>query len=120
MHEMSIVTALLEEVGRHAADHPGQRVVAVRLRVGALRQVIPEWLQFCFVMATRETEFAGAELYIETVPARARCRQCNRLFAVEDSWFECPDCAMPGGELVQGDELELVSLELAEESHASR
>ncbi|MCX7914912.1 MAG: hydrogenase maturation nickel metallochaperone HypA [Verrucomicrobiae bacterium] len=120
MHEMSIVAALIDEVRQHTSEHPGARVSVVRLRVGALRQVIPEWLQFCFVTATRDTELAGAELEIETVPARARCRHCQWTFAVEDSWFECPQCGSLGGELIQGNELELVALELAEESGVRR
>ncbi|MCS7047808.1 MAG: hydrogenase maturation nickel metallochaperone HypA [Verrucomicrobiae bacterium] len=114
MHEMSIVAALIDEVRQHTSKHPGARVSVVRLRVGALRQVIPEWLQFCFVTATRDTDLAGVELEIEPVPARARCRLCQRTFAVEDSWFECPGCGALGGELIQGNELELVSLVLAE------
>lgn len=120
MHEMSIVTALLEEVRRQCAAHPGHAVRAVRLRVGMLRQVVPEWLQFCFAAATRDTELAGAVLEIESVVPCARCRQCHRTFPVEDAWFECPDCGAVAGELVQGNELELVSLTLAEEVGASR
>ncbi len=111
MHEMSLIEALLEQVRQET--RPGTRVRTVRLRVGALRQALPEMLAFCYAAAVRGTSLEGSRLEIEPVPAEARCRQCCLTFDVEDNWLECPRCRSTAADLLRGDELQLVSLELA-------
>ena len=106
MHEMSIIEALLEQV-RHET-RPGMCVRTVWLRVGKLRQTVPEMLRFCYAAAVHD----GSHLEVEVVPAEARCRRCSLTFAVEDNWFECPRCRSSEADLVRGDELQLLSLEL--------
>ena len=112
MHEMSIVEALLEAVQRELRVHSDACVLAVHVRVGQLRQVVPETLQFCYQAATRDTPLAGSQLEIVEVPATARCRECRTEFAVEENWFECPRCQSVGGQLLAGDELQLTSIEI--------
>jgi hydrogenase nickel incorporation protein HypA/HybF len=107
MHELSIIEALLEQVRQQTP--PGTRVRAVRLRVGKLRQLAPETLIFCYDAAVQD----GSRLEIEEVPAEAKCRHCSLTFAVEDHWFECPRCQSTGADLLRGDELQLMNLELA-------
>jgi hydrogenase nickel incorporation protein HypA/HybF len=112
MHELSIAEALLESVAQELRDRPLSQVVTVRIRVGALRLVVPETLEVCFHAATRDTPLAQARLEIEQVVATARCLQCAAEFDVADQWFECPFCHSPGGRLRTGRELDLVGLEL--------
>jgi hydrogenase nickel incorporation protein HypA/HybF len=111
MHEMSVIEALLEQVRQET--RPGTHVRAVRMRVGALRQALPEMLTFCYDAAVRGTSLEGSRLEVEQLPAEARCRQCCLTFAVEDNWFECPRCGSAAADLLHGDELQLTSLELA-------
>jgi hydrogenase nickel incorporation protein HypA/HybF len=111
MHEMSIVESLLETVQSVMRDHPGKRVGEVRVRVGSLRLVVPETLQFCFAAASRGGEFDGARLVVTTVPALARCGHCGIEFPVEENWFACPRCGAADGSLRAGNELELSSIE---------
>ena len=112
MHEMSIVEALLENVRRETQKYPGKQVIAVQICCGALRLVVPEIMQSCFQAATLDTPLAGARLQIKEVPGRARCRQCQHEFPVEENWFECPRCHAADGELLSGNELDLTSIEL--------
>ena len=112
MHELSIVEALLDQVRQEARAYPALRVHAVRLRIGALRQIVPETLKFCFAAAVQGTELASCSLELEQLPAVARCLKCNLTFPVEDNWFQCPHCSEPGSEMLTGNELELTSLDL--------
>jgi len=114
MHEMSIIESLVEAVQQELRAYPAAAVLAVRVRVGALRQVVPESLELCFAAATRDTPLAGARLELEQVAATARCPQCRHEFAVEERWFECPKCQSVGGELLTGQELNLINIELEE------
>ena len=50
MHELSIAGAIVATVERHAG---GRAVTSVRVRVGRLRQVVPESLEFCFGIVAR-------------------------------------------------------------------
>ena len=106
MHELSIIEALLEQVRQET--RPGTCVRTVWLRVGQLRQAMPEMLKFCYAAIVQD----GSHLEVEEVPAEARCRRCCLTFAVEDNWFECPRCRSSEADLVRGDELQLMSLEL--------
>ena len=54
----------------------------------------------------------GAELIIERVPVRGRCRNCQHEFNIESIFFLCPNCQNANVEVIQGDELLLESLEV--------
>jgi hydrogenase nickel incorporation protein HypA/HybF len=107
---------MIEAVERELAAYRGAQVQVVRVRVGALRQVVPEIMTFCFEAATRDTPLGGTRLELEEVPARARCRSCRAEFAVSEDWFECPQCHELGAEVLAGRELDLVGIELEEVS----
>ena len=114
MHELSIAGAVVDTALRHAED---RRVLLVTLRVGQLRQVVPDSLAFYFEMVARDTLVEGARLEQVVVPARLRCGGC------EDEWdmrgtpeFRCPRCGAAGVEVIAGNELEVDSIEVEEES----
>jgi|GEM_PF-157301 len=112
MHEMSIIESLVEAVNKERQAYPGAQVIAVRVRVGALRLVVPEVMESCYAAATLDTPLEGSRLELEQVAATARCGQCAHEFVVEENWFECPNCHACGGELLTGQELDLTSIEL--------
>ncbi|MDW5593869.1 hydrogenase maturation nickel metallochaperone HypA [Conexibacter stalactiti] len=111
MHELSIGSAVLDTVVRHAA---GRRVEVVYLRVGALRQVVPESLAFWFGLLARETVCEGARLEQELVPARLRCDGCATAWAAEVPAFRCPACGGAAVAVEQGEELEVESIDVQE------
>ena len=112
MHELSIAEELANVIRSELCAHPGARVTTAYVRVGALRLIEPLMLEFCFEVMTRNTSLAGARLCIEPVEAAARCRKCSLEFAVEDKWFECPRCHEGDGDLLRGDDLLLVGLDI--------
>ena len=52
MHELSIVSSIVENVTDSLEKYPGARVTEVRLRVGALAAVVEDSLQFCYGIAS--------------------------------------------------------------------
>jgi hydrogenase nickel incorporation protein HypA/HybF len=125
MHELSLARAIVRTALEHSG---GNRVVGVNLRVGALRQVVPDSLAFYFEVAARETPLEGARLQQEPVAALLRCPACAREWdpapAPAPGWqaivpiFRCPDCGAAGAETLRGGELEVESIEIEEESEA--
>ena len=65
MHELSLAGAVIDTAERHAA---GRRVTAVYLRVGDLRQVVPDSLAFYFEHVARGTLVRGRALEQEPCP----------------------------------------------------
>ena len=111
MHELSVASAIVATAERHAN---GNRVTAVHVRVGRLRQVVPDSLRFCFGMVARESVCEGAVLELEIIPAVLRCKACEHEWEIEEPPFWCPECA--GGDVapVRGEELEVESIEIEE------
>ena len=112
MHELAISSAVLESVLRHAE---GRRVTSVKLRVGHLRQVVPDSLEFYWDIVTREGICEGSVLEQEVIPARLACTACAREWEIELPVFRCPSCGGADVEVAAGDELEVESIEVEEE-----
>ncbi|MEU4491973.1 hydrogenase maturation nickel metallochaperone HypA [Streptomyces sp. NPDC023998] len=112
MHEMSIAVAVVGQVEQAAAEAGGVLAVrSVRLQVGELAGVVPDALSFCFELACSGTVLEGAELVAESVPGRARCKQCAEEWAVGmPPQLCCPACGEASAELLSGRELQIVSV----------
>lgn len=113
MHELTIASALVEQVCDYARRRPGKRVTEIRIRMGALSG-ITRALHFCFPAAARDTLCDGAMLYIDEVPLTVMCTSCNSVKTPAALYnFRCPDCGRPTPQVITGREMQLVSIELA-------
>ena len=113
MHELSIAEAIVRIADAHAA---GRRVMKVEVKVGHLRQVVPSALEFAFELVTAGTALDGAELVIEDVPARGRCRGCDSETVMEAFPLQCGRCGGLDLEILAGEELLVDSLEVETET----
>jgi hydrogenase nickel incorporation protein HypA/HybF len=111
MHELSLSGAVLNTVVKHAGERP---VSLVSLRVGRLRQVVPDTLEFYFEFVARGTVCAGARLEQEIVEASLRCEQCEREWEIEIPAFRCPTCGGAEVAVASGNEFEVESIEVEE------
>jgi len=119
MHELSIVSSIVDTVTESLAAYPGALVNEVRLRVGALASVIPESLEFCYGIATEGTPLEGSRLVIKVLPVVMHCVPCNREVELEGvQSFRCPICGEPCFDLRQGRELEIEDIEIDEMDEA--
>lgn len=110
MHELSLCQAIAGVVRPHAA---GRRVDVIRLRVGALRQVVPDTLAFCWTLVREQQDMPEAELELELVPAAVRCRSCGRQSEIESRWsVACPACGSADVEVVAGEEFLVTSVDV--------
>lgn len=111
MHELSVSSAIVDTVVRHA---DGRRVTAVQVRLGRLRQVVPSSLAFYFELVSRETVCDGARLDQEVVPAALRCDGCAHAWEIDMPHFRCPECGSADVTVETGEELEVASIEVEE------
>jgi hydrogenase nickel incorporation protein HypA/HybF len=112
MHELSIADALLAIVAEHS---DGRRATRVDVEVGHLRQVVPSALSFAFELLAKDTSAEGAELCLHEIPVRARCRPCGAVTRQDRFPMGCAACHGTDLEIVTGEELRVVSLEVSDE-----
>jgi len=111
MHELSIVQNIIEIILAELPKHNLTKVESISLRIGAMRQVVPEALCFGFECLSKNTPLEGAKVLIETIPIKGRCRQCHDEFILEN-WLEsCKNCGQNHIEIISGKELEVAEFE---------
>jgi len=103
MHELAIADNLLRQVKGIVREERLVSLRAIALKVGALRQIVPETLKEAFASLAAGTVAAGAKIEIETIPPRVHCRDCGK----EEEGFlaACPSCQSIGIDLIAGREL---------------
>ena len=114
MHELSIARSLMGLVGRHAPR--GQKVRRVHVRVGPLRAIEPDAMQWAWRAATVSTVYEGAQLKLQLVCWQMRCPACGRQWEGDDPLGACL-CGCQDCHPVGDDQLTLVSLEV--DQHAA-
>lgn len=115
MHELSIVSSIVDSVTETLEAYPDARVKEVRLRVGALASVVEDSLQFCYGIATDGTPLEGSKLVVTILPVMMYCDSCKRDVEIASlQSFRCPRCDEPVSDLRQGREMELESIEIDE------
>lgn len=112
MHELSITQSILDIVTKHAKDGGAHRVTAINLVVGELTGFVDDSIQFYFDMLSPGTLAQGAKLVIRRVPARLRCRACGEEFGLREGSWLCPQCSAVGGDVLQGREFLVESIEV--------
>jgi len=111
MHELAITQSIVDTVLERTG---GRRVITVRLQVGALSGVVADAMRFCFDLVSRATPLEGADLEIDEVAGKGRCRTCGDTFALRDLILLCP-CGSADVRVIAGQELLVRSVELMEE-----
>ncbi len=111
MHELSLCEAIATTVTRHAGP---REATAVVVRVGHLRQVVPDALTFCWTMLTDGTDLQGCALEIEQVPVVIRCDGCQAESVLEVPLMLCPACASDDVTLLSGEEFLVVAVDLVD------
>lgn len=115
MHELSIVSCIVDTVTESLAAYPGVHVKEVRLRVGVMAAVVEDSLQFCYGVVTQGTPLAGSALVVKTLPIKAHCTPCDRAVEIASiQSMRCPHCGTPSTQVLQGRELEVEAIEIEE------
>ena len=119
MHELAVTQAVLQIALEHAAQAGAQRIERIHIRVGDLAGIVGDSVQFYFDFVSRGTAAERAELVLERVPARFRCRACGAEYEPLSeeagrpglSWT-CPACGELQPEVIGGRELLVESIEV--------
>ena len=90
----------------------GRCVRSVQLRIGALRQVVPETLMYCWTLVDRGPLLTGCVLDVDYVPAAVECDSCGTRTTLGATVWNCPACGGSVVHVVAGYELTIVSMDV--------
>lgn len=117
MHEMGIAMQIVEIATSAIPDKLADvRVERINLKLGKLSSVVPESLNFCLEVVTRDTPLAGAKIHIEEIPVVAKCRDCGFEWTLSKPIFTCQMCESACVDIIAGRELEITSIEVADQA----
>lgn len=111
MHELGLMEAALRAAEDAARQAGAERIHRLHLRVGRLSGVEPEALRLAFEALRPGTLADDCFLEIEIVPVLCICPRCQERFSPPDCVFVCPRCGQVTSEMLQGQELELATVE---------
>ena len=112
MHELSIVANLFEILEEKAKEKKAKKILSVKLKVGTLSGVVPEFLETAFDIYKKDTIAAEAKLKIEEVPLEIKCQKCSTEMVIEDLIFICDKCGSRELKILAGTELLLEKMEM--------
>jgi hydrogenase nickel incorporation protein HypA/HybF len=110
MHELSIIQNIITILENEAQKHRLKNINKFVLQIGKLRQIIPEFLQFAFSVAAKNTIAEKAIMVIEEIPIEASCQICQHKFSIENNNYLCPICKN-NSNILSGNEIILTTME---------
>jgi hydrogenase nickel incorporation protein HypA/HybF len=113
MHEMALCEGVIEIIEAEARKQSFARVKTVWLEIGALSQVEPEAMRFCFDVVASHSVAAEAKLEIISAAGEAWCMSCIKTVPVERRYDPCPCCGGHQLQVTAGEEMRIKELEVA-------
>ena len=110
MHELSLVYSIYDVINKTVIEHGASRVIQVRIVAGELSGIEDLTMKSCFEMIAQATPAEGAELIIERVPIKLRCRMCENEYETGIPFSKCAECGNESIEIISGNELYIDSI----------
>jgi len=107
---MSIAMNVVEIATSQALQSEARKINSISLDIGSLAGVMIESLEFCIAAVCKGTMAEGAELNINQIQARGRCRDCAEKFPAETYLTACPACGSFKIDIFQGQELKITTI----------
>jgi hydrogenase nickel incorporation protein HypA/HybF len=112
MHELPITQSILDIALNEAGAAQSAKIITIYLVVGELSGVSSECVQFYFDVLKKGNAAEEATLDFRHVPAEFKCRDCQTVFTLQESYWLCPNCQGINVEVLAGKECYIESLEV--------
>ena len=112
MHELGIMTGVMDSVEVAARDAGADKVLKISLSVGVMTEAIEDALRFAFEALVPGTMSENAELVITMIQPKSRCFECGAEYEHDRFHMLCPECGGFATELIAGKELQIDSIEV--------
>lgn len=112
MHELGIMTGVMESVETAAREAGATRVMRINLTVGVMTEAVEDALRFAFEALAEGTLCEEAELVITMVEPVSVCLECGHEYTHDRFHVTCPECGSGFTQLIAGKELRIESIEV--------
>jgi len=112
LHEFSIVQSLLDLIEKNVRENNGKYVTKVVVKIGKMSGVEPHLLKIAFDTFKEGTVCEKARMEMIVQDVIARCKSCGKEFTVDNYSFVCPGCEGTDIDIVDGEDMYLISLEM--------
>lgn len=93
MHELGIVTHVINTIEETCTEDHLTHVGSVTLQIGEVSGIVPSYLTDCWKWAAEKSEvLKGSELKIEMTEAITDCLDCHQSYRTVEYGKECPFC----------------------------
>ena len=121
MHELTVAIQIRKALETELASDGADLVAdSVLVQVGALTGIVPEALEFAWPHAVSDSEsLSAARLEIDWIDVQVQCRPCSGVQTITElRSMRCPVCRSPEVEVMSGDELDIVSVDVRERARS--
>lgn len=113
MHELGLMTGVMDAAVAAAREAGAARLLSVKLSIGEANEAAEDALFFAFdALAAADPFTEGATLDLTMVRPRSICLECGEEFEHDPYSRFCPACDSFATELVAGRELSIESIEV--------
>jgi hydrogenase nickel incorporation protein HypA/HybF len=109
VHELAITENIVDIALKAGLDH---RVKGITIVIGEISGIVEDSVRFCFDVVAAETAAEGAALTFHIVPAQLQCSRCAFEFKLDNGDWACPQCGNLGGQVMQGRECYVESVDV--------
>lgn len=112
MHELAITEGIIETALPAAKAGGAKRILEIRLKIGELSGVFPEYIEEYLQTLAKGTIAEGAVLKVERIPVSIRCLACEFEGPIDRKNARCPECGSRDFRITGGREYYVDSLEV--------
>lgn len=112
MHELSIVTYVIEQVDQIAKENRLTDIHSVTLEFGEVSGIVTDYLVDCWNWYAKKTPLIHhTELKCEVIPAVTWCDSCRSTYPTLQHGKICPNCGSGSTWLLRGNEMNIKEIE---------
>lgn len=112
MHELAITEGIMEAALPAAEEGGAKKILEIRLKIGELSGVFPEYIEEYLQALAKGTIAEGAKLKVERIPVSIKCGKCDFEGPIERKSAKCPVCESIDFKITGGREYYVDSLEV--------
>lgn len=112
MHEYSIVQSLIDSCEENVKANDASKVTKLVVKIGVMSGVEPDLLQTAFDTFKEATVCEEAEMIMNIQKIKIFCNSCSSETELEKNEFLCPKCESSDLNILDGEDMFLMQLEL--------
>jgi hydrogenase nickel incorporation protein HypA/HybF len=112
MHELAVTQSILRIALDNAKKVDARQITSINLIIGQMASIVDDSIQFYWDIISEGTIALGAKLNITRLPIEMRCFDCGYVFLPGSDTFECSSCKSIRVQVVQGEEMQVESIDV--------